>query len=153
MFLSIVRLTGSDGTHGDVEIFDKVHRRWRAVCDDGWNLRSATVVCRQLNLGPPISIYSHSAGRLDNYDYGIESVTCEGIESNIAHCSYTTNHDCYGQESAGVICSPSKFSIRIHTYTKIYVAIHAGIVLHLCIPLLYSYNDISDNLFDYLTTI
>ena len=74
------------------------------MCDDGWNLRAATVVCRQLNLGPPVSIYSHSVGR----NYGIESINCSGAESNIAECSYDTDHDCYTHETAGVICSPSK---------------------------------------------
>ena len=106
----IVRLTGSDGTGGNVEIYDKANRRWSAVCDDGWNLRSATVVCRQLNLGPPISIFFHSTGRVGT-QYGIENLICNGAESNIAECNYTTYHDCYRHEGAGVICSPSKFSI------------------------------------------
>ena len=113
MYIFIVRLVGSDGTRGDVLIFDKDYLRWRAMCDDGWNLRSAAVVCRQLNLGPPVSIYSHFVG-IRSYDYGIESVICDGTESNIAQCNYTTNHDCYRQESAGVICSPSKFITSIH---------------------------------------
>ena len=54
-----------------------------------------------------MSIYSHSTGS-PNVDYGIENVTCIGTESNIAECNYTTDHDCYRHESAGVICSPSK---------------------------------------------
>lgn len=115
-FVFTVRLIDSNGrvsdTQGDIEIFDKVYSRWRAMCDDGWNFRAATVVCRQLNLGPPISIYSRSTGRF-GYDYGIESVICDGTESNIAKCNYTTDHDCYRNESAGVICSPSKCSHRI----------------------------------------
>ena len=113
--LYIVRLTGSDGTQGDVEIFDE-DGRWKAMCDDGWNWRAATVMCRQLNLGPPVSIYSHAARRL-HYGYGIESVLCDGTESKVAECNYTTAHDCYGDERAGVICSPSKFSI--HNYIRI----------------------------------
>lgn len=103
-YTTIVRLVGSDGTRGDIEIYDKVYRQWRKLCDDGWNLRAATVVCRQLNLGPPISIYTHAAGRI----YGIESVDCVGTESNIAECNYTTDHDCYRDETAGVICNSSK---------------------------------------------
>ena len=121
IFSYIVRLIDPNGqvddTQGDIEIFDKVYRRWRAMCDDGWNFRTAVVVCRQLNLGPPISIYSRSTGRFNYYyDYGIESVICDGTESNIAECSYTTNHDCYRNESAGVICSPSKSSHRVANY-------------------------------------
>ena len=105
--LLTVRLVSSDGTQGDIEIYDKVDRQWKAMCDDEWNLIAAAVVCRQLNLGPPVSIYSHSTGRL-NVQYGIESVICDGTESNIAECNYTTDHDCYRHEIAGVTCSPSK---------------------------------------------
>ena len=81
------------------------------MCDDGWNLLAASVVCRQLNFGPPISIYSHSTRR-SGVQYGIESVSCDGTESHIAECNYTTDHDCTEHESAGVICSPSKLCIK-----------------------------------------
>ena len=118
MFLVTVRIVGSSGTQGEVETYNKVNREWRPLCDDGWNLRSATVVCRQLNLGPPVSIYSH-ASTLRAIEYGIERIICEGTESNIAECDYSTNstHGCHQDETAGVVCSPSKVSIVIQAYT------------------------------------
>ena len=114
-----VRLVGSNGTQGEVEAYDKVYRQWRPLCDDGWNLRSASVVCRQLNLGPPVSIYSHAStvshgyyyyGTARSTEYGIERLICEGTESNIAECDYDTNstYGCHQNETAGVVCSSSK---------------------------------------------
>ena len=104
-----VRLVGSSGTEGEVEAYDKVNQEWRPLCDDGWNLRSASVVCRQLDLGPPVSIYSH-ASTLRVIEYGIERLICEGTESNIAECDYSTDstYGCHHNETAGVVCSPSK---------------------------------------------
>ena len=112
-----VRLVGSNGTQGDVWTYDKVGQVWRPLCDDGWNLRSASVVCRQLNLGPPVSIYSHASnvfsyayGIAESNEYGIERLVCEGTESNIAECQYSTESEfgCHHNETAGVVCSSSK---------------------------------------------
>ena len=126
VLLLLVRLVGSSGTEGEVEAYDKVNREWRPLCDDGWNLRSASVVCRQLNLGPPVSIYSHASNvHLDRYyyfgtatstEYGIERLICEGTESNIADCEYSTNstYGCHHNETAGVVCSPSKLCMMYH---------------------------------------
>ena len=116
---ALVRLVGSNGTQGDVETYDKSYRQWRPLCDDGWNLRSASVVCRQLNLGPPVSIYSHASnvpyngyyyGTTRSTEYGIEQLICEGTESSIAECEYSTDsaYGCHHNETAGVVCSPSK---------------------------------------------
>ena len=133
----LVRLVGSNGTQGEVETYDKTDRLWKPLCDDGWNLRSASVVCRQLNLGPPVSIYSHAATEV-SYNYGvresseyyIESLTCEGTESSIVDCEYRdySTYGCHVNETAGVACSPSKALKRciiIYTYECMYDAFTA----------------------------
>ena len=39
-------VNGFDGRSGRVEVC--LDGRWGTVCDDGWNVRDATTVCRQL---------------------------------------------------------------------------------------------------------
>ena len=114
-----VRLVGSNDNQGIVATYDKVGEVWRPLCDDGWNLKSASVVCRQLNLGPPVSIYSHASHVVPvsgyyrlftSNEYGIERLVCEGTESNIAKCQYSISSEfgCHHNETAGVVCSSSK---------------------------------------------
>ena len=116
-YMLAVRLVGSNGTQGEVETYDKTDRLWKPLCDDGWNLRSAMVVCRQLNLGPPVSIYSHAStvasnnyGTVESDEYFIESLVCEGTESSIVDCEHRnySTYGCHQNETAGVVCSPSK---------------------------------------------
>ena len=124
-----VRLVGSNGTQGEVETYDKTDRLWKPLCDDGWNLRSASVICRQLNLGPPVSIYSHAAtevsysyGARESTEYYIESLTCEGTESSIVDCEYRdySTYGCHINETAGVVCSPSK-ALMMYNYAYVLV--------------------------------
>ena len=81
--------------------------QWGTVCDDGWDLNDAQVVCRQLNLGQalltvPNSFYGRSYGRI-----WLNNVNCAGYEATIGNCTHSGwgNANCNHGEEAGVLCS------------------------------------------------
>ena len=78
---------------------------WGTVCDDGWDLNDAQVVCSELGLGPAIrhnTSYGQGAGQI-----WLHNLTCVGNELTIRNCS----HGGWGvknyshSKDAGVQCS------------------------------------------------
>ena len=64
-----------------------------------------------------MSIYSHASNVMlgaynipKSIEYGIQCFVCDGTESNIAECQYSTNSEFgyHHNETAGVVCSSSK---------------------------------------------
>ena len=97
---------------GRVEIF--YNGEWGTVCDDVWDLRDATVVCRQLG-------YTTAARRAVNAEFGQgtgriwrDNVGCRGTESMLSSCSANSwgFHNCDHSDDAGVVCT-SKFNSTI----------------------------------------
>ncbi|KAG8512283.1 Antigen WC1.1, partial [Galemys pyrenaicus] len=97
-----------DGYHscaGRVEIFAQDSSV--TICDHGWDLHDAHVVCRQLGCGEALNatVSAHFGGRSEaSWDAGFQ---CTGGESLLWQCPLTSveNNYCSPGKEAGVICS------------------------------------------------
>ena len=98
-----VRLVNGDTEYkGRVEVY--YNGTWGTVCDDGWDLNDAEVVCRQLGYGPAIEVAYYGSGSSQIW---LNYVGCNGTESAIEECSHGGwgyNH-CGHEEDVGVRCA------------------------------------------------
>ncbi|XP_055021225.1 uncharacterized protein LOC110161204 [Boleophthalmus pectinirostris] len=101
-----VRLVSSGSVarcSGRVEVF--LHGEWGTVCDDGWKMLSAEVVCRQLDCGTAVDfLYGAWFGEGTGHIW-LKEVKCLGGESALTHCPHRLDvQNCKHNEDAGVIC-------------------------------------------------
>lgn len=83
--------------------------KWGTICDDGWDINDAQVVCRELMLGDAMSAVTMGGMGIGSEDQPIwlSNVGCIGNESRIDACAHPPwgKHSCGHFEDAGVICS------------------------------------------------
>uniref|UniRef100_A0A3P9AMT0 Lysyl oxidase homolog n=1 Tax=Esox lucius TaxID=8010 RepID=A0A3P9AMT0_ESOLU len=100
----LVRLRGGANIgEGRVEVLK--NGEWGTVCDDSWNLKAATVVCRELGFGSAKEALS--GGRLGQGmgPVHMNEVQCSGFEKSLTECRFNRNSlGCSHEEDAAVRC-------------------------------------------------
>ncbi|XP_077640549.1 scavenger receptor cysteine-rich type 1 protein M130-like [Lonchura striata] len=99
-----VRLAGSSGRcAGRVEVYSG--GSWSSVCQEGWELQDAAVVCRELGCGTALEAPSRArfgAGTGPLWPYVPD---CSGSEESLWECGRTERRECGPGGGAGAVCS------------------------------------------------
>lgn len=107
-----VRLANSQRSdRGRVEIY--INGEWGTLCDDLWNTKAASVVCRQLGFPYVIKAAKQAEfGEGRNLRILLDDIDCTGKEKTLLDCKHKEigKHNCSHQEDAGVICSHTEYS-------------------------------------------
>ncbi|XP_016161194.1 PREDICTED: deleted in malignant brain tumors 1 protein-like, partial [Ficedula albicollis] len=106
-----VRLVGSSGRcAGRVEVYSG--GSWSSVCQEGWELQDAAVVCRELGCGTALEAPSWArfgAGTGPLWPYMAE---CSGSEESLWECGRSEQRECGRGLGAGAVCS-EQMSVRL----------------------------------------
>ena len=98
---------GSNDLEGRVEIY--YQGKWGTVCDEGWDINDATVVCRQLGYQEALSITTMASSfGAGSGPIQLQDVNCLGNEDNFFTCPRASDlgeiSTCLHTMDVGVVC-------------------------------------------------
>ncbi|KAJ8345860.1 hypothetical protein SKAU_G00300530 [Synaphobranchus kaupii] len=95
---------GTRSSEGRVEVYHS--GTWGTVCDDGWDMAEAQVVCRQLRFPGAKSIVSGGTYGPGSGTIWLDDLECKGTEPSLSSCRFKGwgVTDCTHGEDAGVVC-------------------------------------------------
>ncbi|NXD18328.1 DMBT1 protein, partial [Nothocercus nigrocapillus] len=96
---------GPNNCTGTVEVL--YNGEWGTVCDDGWGLEEARVVCQELGCGRPLSAPGSARFGQASGPIWLDDLNCVGTEEALSMCRSKAwgEHNCNHGEDAGVVCS------------------------------------------------
>lgn len=95
-----------------MEIF--YNNQWGTVCDDGWDVNDAKVVCKQLGFPQATFAYTGCHGQ-GSGPIWLDDVLCTGTEPRLHDCGHSGigTHNCGHSEDTVVQCSYASSSVRL----------------------------------------
>ena len=101
---------------------------WGTICDDGWDIQDARVICRQLGYPDAVAAFStyHDEGTGPIW---LDNVQCLGTELDFFTCVHNGIgvHDCDYSEDASVECLGIQtmyykcLSTYVHMFSIVYM--------------------------------
>ncbi|XP_017657054.1 soluble scavenger receptor cysteine-rich domain-containing protein SSC5D isoform X3 [Nannospalax galili] len=106
-------VSGPHGCAGRLEVWHG--GRWGTVCDDGWDLRDATVACRELGCGGALAAPGGARFGPGAGPVWMDDVGCGGGEQALRDCPRSPwgRSNCDHTEDAGLVCSGPAPRLRL----------------------------------------
>ncbi|XP_059366439.1 deleted in malignant brain tumors 1 protein-like, partial [Carassius carassius] len=112
---SLRLINGHGSCSGRVEVL--YNGAWRTVCDDGWDLTDAAVVCREMGCGDVIEAKSAAHFGSGSGPVWISDLQCSNTDSRLRDCKSSGwgRGSCGHEKDTGVIC---KDNVRLVSSTN-----------------------------------